>query len=258
MRREKSTKTAFRAQGPENTSFADKMKTRLTTIAFDADDTLWQNEVFYRMTQERFCALLADFTDPETLMARMLEAEKRNIAHYGFGIKGFTLSMIETALEVTDNKVSTVVISQLVRLGKDMLSHPVELLPFAKETVAELAEDFQVLLITKGDLLHQEQKLALSGLSDLFDGVEIVSDKTVDVYSGIFDNHCSGPECAMMVGNSMKSDVVPPIEAGAWGVYIPHGETWELEHAEPPNDRSKYYELENLGELPQLVKDLTQ
>ena len=151
---------------------------RLTTIAFDADDTLWQNEQFFRMTQERFAELLSDYTEPDHLSERLLEAERRNLGHYGFGIKGFILSMIETAIEVTDERVPAAVIGELIAAGQDMLAHPIELLPNAQSTIKALAGDYRILLITKGDLLDQERKLAQSGLGDVFDWVEIVSDKT--------------------------------------------------------------------------------
>ncbi len=150
------------------------MAEKLTTIGFDADDTLWQNEHLFRMTQERFAALLADYAEPEHLAARLLEAERRNLGHYGFGIKGFVLSMIETAIEVTEEAVPASVIRQLIEAGQEMLRHPIELLPHAREVVEELAAEFRILLITKGDLLDQERKLAQSGLGELFDGVEIV------------------------------------------------------------------------------------
>ncbi|MGV8954996.1 MAG: HAD family hydrolase, partial [Cypionkella sp.] len=150
----------------------------LTTIGFDADDTLWQNEAFFRITQDRFVDLLADHADPAQLHTRLLAAERRNLGHYGFGIKGFTLSMIETAIEVTDGRVRAAVIADILATGREMLRHPVELLPHAREAVTRLAADYRVVLITKGDLLDQERKLAQSGLGDLFHGVEIVSDKT--------------------------------------------------------------------------------
>ena len=232
------------------------MAKKLTTIGFDADDTLWQNEHLFRMTQERFAALLADYAEPEHLAARLLEAERRNLGHYGFGIKGFVLSMIETAIEVTEEAVPASVIRQLIEAGQEMLRHPIELLPHAREVVEELAAEFRILLITKGDLLDQERKLAQSGLGELFDGVEIVSDKTPAIYREIFARHGDGPTQAMMVGNSMRSDVIPAIEAGGWGVFVPHGLTWELEHEEPPEGHARYHQIDHLGELPVLVTEL--
>jgi putative hydrolase of the HAD superfamily len=223
------------------------MGRQITTIGFDADDTLWQNESFYRITQDRFAELLADYTDRDALRQRLLEAERRNLGHYGFGIKGFMLSMIETAIEVTEAQVPARVISEILTAGQEMLAHPIELLPEAEDTVRRLADSHTLVLITKGDLLDQERKLAQSGLGELFDAVEIVSDKKATVYARAFSNHGDGADRAMMVGNSMKSDVRPAIEAGAWGVFVPHGLTWELEHAAAPEDHPRYRELPSLG-----------
>lgn len=228
----------------------------LTTIGFDADDTLWQNETFFRLTQDRFARLLADYADPDHLHDRLLAAERRNLGHYGFGVKGFVLSMIETAIEVTEGRVPAVVISELMAAGRDMLEHPIELLPHARDAVESLSDRYRVLLITKGDLLDQERKLAQSGLGDLFDGVEIVSDKTPPVYRAIFARHGAQADQAMMVGNSLKSDVLPVLSLGGWGVHVPHGLTWALEHAEPPQDNSRFYLLNDLGALPDLVANL--
>ena len=228
----------------------------LTTIGFDADDTLWQNESFFRLTQERFSALLADHADPAHLSERLEAAERRNIGHYGFGVKGFTLSMIETAIEVTDGRVPARVIGELVAAGREMLEHPIELLPHARATVTVLAAEYRVVLITKGDLLDQERKLAQSGLGDLFHGVEIVSHKTKAAYHAIFARHGTGADQAMMVGNSLKSDVIPALHAGSWGVHVPHGVTWVLEAADPPADHRRFHVLDDLGGLPGLVQDL--
>jgi len=232
------------------------MKSPLTTVAFDADDTLWHNERFFRLTQDRFAELLRDFTDADNLASRLLAAEKRNIGHYGYGIKGFTLSMIETAIEVTNDRVPARVIRELIEAGQEMLRHPIELLPHAQTAVETVSQTHRVLLITKGDLLDQERKLAQSGLGDLFDGVEIVSEKTTEVYRDIFARHGEGPEQAMMVGNSMRSDVVPVVQAGGWGVYVPHGVVWEIEHAEEPNEAIRYRKLTNLQGLPRLVQKI--
>ncbi|MCA0044397.1 HAD family hydrolase [Celeribacter litoreus] len=234
------------------------MTDKLTTIAFDADDTLWENEQFFRMTQERFADLLKDFTDPDHLSGRLLEAERRNLGHYGFGIKGFVLTMIETAIEVTEERVSASVISELIAAGQDMLRHPIHLLDGVETTIKTLAQDFDILMVTKGDLLDQERKLAQSGLGDLFDGVEVVSAKTQPVYAEIFARHGITPSEAMMVGNSMKSDVIPPIEAGAWGVYVPHNYTWEIEHAEPPTDHPRFRELPSITVLPDLIYSISR
>ena len=229
------------------------MTRQLTTIGFDADDTLWQNERFFRLTQDRFAELLAEHAEPDHLSERLLAAERRNIGHYGFGIKGFVLSMVETAIEVTDGKVPASVIGQLLEAGREMLAHPIELLPHAREAVEGVAATHRVVLITKGDLLDQERKLAQSGLGELFDGVEIVSDKTAARYAEIFARLGDGAPRAMMVGNSMKSDVVPAIEAGGWGVHVPHDLLWDLEHAEAPEGNARFHAIPSLADLPELV-----
>lgn len=229
----------------------------LTTIGFDADDTLWQNEAFFRMTQSHFMALLADFAEVDHLEERLLAAERRNLGHYGYGVKGFVLSMIETAIEVTAGRVSTQVIAELMAAGRDMLQHPIDLLPHAETAVTILAKDYRVILITKGDLLDQERKLAQSGLGDLFHGVEIVSDKTAPVYEKLFNRHGHGPERGMMIGNSLKSDVLPMLAAGGFGIHVPHGLTWALEAAEPPVGHDRFHALADLSSLPDLVGQMT-
>ena len=228
----------------------------LTTIGFDADDTLWQNEAFFRLTQDRFTTLLSDYAEAEHLHERLLAAERRNLGHYGFGVKGFTLSMIETAIEVTDGRVAASVISELLASGREMLEHPIELLPHARQAVERLSDSHRVILITKGDLLDQERKLAQSGLGDLFDGVEIVSDKKPAIYAQIFARHGAQSDQAMMVGNSLKSDVLPVLDVGGWGVHVPHGLTWALEHAEPPVGHARFFSIESLRDLPDLVDTL--
>ncbi|WP_231704005.1 HAD family hydrolase [Cochlodiniinecator piscidefendens] len=229
---------------------------KVTTIGFDADDTLWHNEKFFRISQERFAELLGEFADKDHLEQRLLDAERRNLGHYGYGVKGFVLSMIETALDVTEERVPGSVIRELIDAGQEMLSHPIDLLPYVCETLNTLSEHHKVILITKGDLLDQERKLAQSGLGDLFDGVEIVSDKTPQIYHDIFTRHGDGPTRAMMVGNSMKSDVIPAIKAGAWGVYVPHGLIWELERADAPKNESRFRHLKDLGALPACIAAL--
>jgi putative hydrolase of the HAD superfamily len=228
----------------------------LTTIGFDADDTLWQNEAFFRLTQDRFSRLLADHAAPDHLAERLEAAERRNLGHYGFGVKGFTLSMIETAIEVTDGRVPAAVIAEIIAAGREMLEHPIELLPHARAVVTALAAEYRVILVTKGDLLDQERKLAQSGLGDLFQAVEIVSHKTEAAYRAIFARHGTGADQAMMVGNSLKSDVIPPLEAGAWGVHVPHGLTWALEAADPPVGHRRFHVIDDLGQLPALVSSL--
>ncbi|SIP99843.1 putative hydrolase of the HAD superfamily [Rhizobium sp. RU35A] len=228
----------------------------LTVIGFDADDTLWQNEQYYKLTESHFRDLLADYAEGDHVSERLLEAEKRNLAYYGFGIKGFTLSMIETALEVTEGKAPAEVVGRILSIGRELLSHPVECLPHARDTLEALCGQYFLVLITKGDLFDQERKLAQSGLGDYFDAVEVVSDKTATTYRRIFGKHGDGPEQAMMIGNSLKSDVVPALAAGSWGVFVPHALTWVLEHVEKPAEAPRFREIDDLGGVKPLIDDI--
>lgn len=225
----------------------------ITALGFDADDTLWQNETFFRLTETRFAELLSEHGEHQVISARLLEAERRNLRFYGYGVKGFTLSMIETAIEVTGGQVSASVINEILGFGRQMLQYPVETLPHVHETLEALAGRYRIVLVTKGDLFDQERKLAQSGLGDWFDGVEIVSEKTPDTYRRVFARHGDGPERALMVGNSLKSDVVPMIEAGGWGVHVPHELTWVLEHVEAPEDNPRFRRIPDLSELIPLL-----
>lgn len=229
---------------------------RLSTIGFDADDTLWQNQAFFDLTESRFAGFLADYADPLMLGQRLLEVERRNLRLYGFGIKGFILSMIETALEVTEERVPGRVIAQILEIGHEMLEHPVELLPNVVDAIAALSGQFNLVMITKGDLFDQERKIAVSGLADAFDAIEIVSDKTDDTYRQIFSRYEGGAGQALMVGNSLKSDVVPALKAGAWGVFLPHDLSWALEHEEEPVGQDRYRRIAAMGQLPALIREI--
>lgn len=225
-------------------------------VGFDADDTLWQNEQFYRLTETAFADLLTGYADPASLSARLLAAERRNLALYGFGIKGFTLSMIETALEMTGGDLPGEVVGRILEIGRDMLRHPVDLLADAQETLETLAGHYRLVLITKGDLFDQERKLAASGLGPLFDGIEIVSDKTTASYRTVFARQGATAEEAVMIGNSLKSDILPPLELGAAAIFIPHDLTWIHEHAEPPEGHPRFYQAVGLSEVPDLLRSL--
>lgn len=229
------------------------MRSKFEVLAFDADDTLWHNETYFQLTQDRMEAALAPYAEASGLRARLLEAERRNIKHYGYGVKGFTLSMIETAIEITQARVPAAVIAQLVEAGRDLLDHPVTLLPGAQETLSTLAPDHHITLITKGDLLHQEQKLAQSGLGDLFDQVEIVSEKTTETYEQIFKGRASA---AAMIGNSMRSDILPALSAGATGIFVPFEIEWALETADAPQNHPDFHEIPDLHGLVTLLARL--
>jgi putative hydrolase of the HAD superfamily len=230
----------------------------LTTIGFDADDTLWENEHFYRLTETRFAELLGDHLDAAGVSARLLDAAKRNLNLYGFGIKSFTLTMIETAVEVTGGRVTGEVIGKILAIGREMLSHPIETLPDARQAIEALKGRYRIVLVTKGDLFDQERKLAQSGLGELFDAVEIVSDKNADTYRRAFSRHGDGPERSMMIGNSLKSDVVPALEAGSWGVFVPHELTWAAEHAAEPDGHPRFRKIERLGQLGELIAEIEE
>ncbi|WP_223478006.1 HAD family hydrolase [Oricola indica] len=228
----------------------------LTTIAFDADDTLWHNERFFQDSQRRFAELLSAFADEGMVEAELISAERRNVGFYGFGVKGFTLSMLETATTLAGDDLPPSVIREILDLGKTMLEHPVELLPGVVDALRRLGDDYTLLVVTKGDLFDQERKLVQSGLADHFAHVEIVSDKTPDTYRRVFDRHGHGPQRAMMVGNSLKSDVLPALEAGSWAVHVPHELTWALEHAEEPVGHPRYRKAIALSALPALISEI--
>jgi putative hydrolase of the HAD superfamily len=231
---------------------------RITTVGLDADDTLWHNETIFRLTQDRLREMMADYADPDTTNAKLAEVEKRNLRLYGYGVKGFTLSVIETAMELTGGEPPGRLIADILAAGREMLSHPVETLPGVDEALAALTEaGYRLVLITKGDLLHQEQKLAASGLGDLFAAVEIVSEKDARTYARVFDRYGSGAAEAVMVGNSMRSDILPALEAGAYGAYIPYHITWAHEVAEPPGAHPRFAELASISELPAWVRGLS-
>ena len=234
------------------------MSRTLTTIAFDADDTLWHNERFFRIAEAAFCDLLAQHTSSETVEQTLLDHERKNIALYGFGVKGFTLSMIETACALAPAADAGRIIPKILDLGRDMLAHPVEVLPGVPDVLESLSGRFDLMVVTKGDLFDQERKLAHSGLADFFGHVEIVSDKTPDIYSRVFDRHGQGARRAMMIGNSLKSDVIPALAAGAWGVHVPHEQTWALEHADAPEHHERFRIVNSIGEIRALVDQISE
>jgi putative hydrolase of the HAD superfamily len=228
----------------------------LSAIGFDADDTLWRHADFYSRAEERLVALLAGHRAAEAVLLELRAVELRNLPLYGFGVKGFTLSMIETSIEATEGKASAAMIGEIVAAGRELLRHPIEILPHVRETLATLAGAYRLILITRGDLFDQERKLEQSGLAGFFDAVEIVSDKDAATYARIFARRADGPERAMMVGNSLKSDVLPAIAAGGWGVHVPYQIAWSVEHAEPPLDAPRFVRLDHLGELVAFVAAL--
>ncbi|MGB0798898.1 MAG: HAD family hydrolase, partial [Planktomarina sp.] len=230
-----------------------RMQSSIKIVAFDADDTLWQNEEFFREAQDTFTEMLAAYVDPNDLHATLQEVERSNIQRYGYGIKGFTLSMIETAIAVSNDKIPAQEIHKILDMGREMLGHPVRLLPGVETILAQLAPEFHLALITKGDLLHQEEKLAQSGLADHFDAVHIVSEKTPQTYERAFGNDASQ---AMMIGNSMKSDIVPAIAAGAYAVHVPAKFEWALERAPDPVGDGRFYSVNRIDEIAEVLTQI--
>jgi putative hydrolase of the HAD superfamily len=222
----------------------------ITAVALDADDTLWHNESIFHLTQDQYVDLLKDYGEPDHMRARLLEVEIRNLKLYGYGVKSFTLSMIETAIDLTRGAVPAKTIMQILELGRAMLEHPVEPLPGVAETLAALNGSYRLMMVTKGDLMNQEQKLARSGLGEYFDAIEIVSEKDAQTYRRIVARQGLEAEATVMIGNSMKSDVLPALEAGLWGIHIPYHLTWAHEHAEPPAASPRFAKLESIRDLP--------
>jgi putative hydrolase of the HAD superfamily len=225
----------------------------VTTVAFDGDDTLWHSETLFAVTYHQFGELLAPWLADRDADAELLATEQRNLRLFGYGVKGFTLSMIETAIEVSGGQVSAADIEQIVGWGKAMLAHPVELIEGVRETVDTLAGRYQLLLVTKGDLFHQETKLAESGLGDSFWRVEIVGEKDEATYRRILTGHGIEPGEFVMVGNSVRSDVLPVIALGARAVHVPYTVTWAHEAAEAPARHAGYRTIERIGDLPELL-----
>ena len=224
---------------------------RLTAIGFDGDDTLWQSETQFHVTLAQVRALLADEVDPAVLDARLLEVERANLELYGYGAKAFTLSTIETAIDLAGDRLAIADITALLEAGKQLLAHPIELLPGAKEAVVTAKElELVVLLVTKGDLFHQESKVARSGFGDLVDHVEVVAEKDTAAYARLLARHGIDTAGFVMVGNSLRSDCEPVLALGARAVFIPHQLTWALEH---PDDEDAVRATPGLTELASLV-----
>ena len=226
----------------------------IEAIGLDADDTLWENETFFRVTEGEFVALLGDHAEGADIASRLLDVKRANLARYGFGIKGFMLSMVQTAIELTDGRIDGRAIGRILELGQEMLAHPVHLLPGVPEALDAL-DGRRLILITKGDLIDQERKIAASGLAQRFETVEILAGKSPESYARVLFRANVAPQHFVMVGNSMKSDVLPVLALGGHGVFIPHDLTWEVERAEAP-DHPRAHRLDGIDGLPGLVARL--
>ena len=223
----------------------------ITTIGFDADDTLWHNETIFEDAHERYLALLARHHDRAAVDRELYATEMRNLGLYGYGIKSFALSAIETAINLTAGRIPAGELRQILDLAKKMLAHPVELLPGVRETVAALAATHALLVITKGDLRDQERKMADSGLAPHFRAVEILSEKDGAAYARILRERGVAPAEFLMVGNSYKSDILPVLELGGAAAHVPYELMWEHERAaRAPADHPRFVQLANIGELP--------
>lgn len=227
-------------------------------ICLDADDTLWHNMRHFHATEDSLVAMLEPFADAGVAHSALQACEVRNLRLYGYGAKAFTLSMIETALELGGDDVPVSVIRQILDAGRALHAHPVELFEGTEETLNALADRAQLVLVTKGDLFHQEAKLAASGLGDRFSGIEIVSDKRPATFKRIFDRFGVLPAKALMAGDSMRSDVYPALEAGAWAAYIPQPLAWSHEHRPAPADHPRFRELPSLAALVNWIDHIAE
>ena len=243
----------------EYTNAMQKQRSPFDIIAFDADDTLWHNETRYSQAKEDFAHLLTRYQDTSTASQLLDEIEVRNIALYGYGMKSFTLSMMETAIELSNGQIRGAEMRQILEIARRVLTAEVELFPGVAETIHDLASRFDLMLITKGDASEQESKVQRSGLKDYFRMVEIVHDKDVTTYQRILAKYQLDPRRFVMVGNSLRSDILPVVKLGGVPVYIPQETTWFHEQVDDPHlHASHYYQLEQISQLPSLLERLSQ
>lgn len=230
----------------------------LDMIAFDADDTLWHDISTYMRAKDAFLALLCKYRSREAIDRELDATELRNLDCFGYGAKGFILSMIETALEITERRISSAEIGEIIELGKAILQSPITPLPDVERTLFDLSGRFQLLAITKGDLFDQEAKMARSGLGDYFDELHVVSEKTVATYAKVLARHAVEPHRFLMIGNSLKSDVLPVLELGGWAIHVPYEITWFMEHADLPEERPRrQFSANSIAMVPDIVAAIT-
>ena len=222
-------------------------------IGFDADDTLWVNETYFRDTENKFADLLEKYETKNKIDQELFRTEIKNLDLYGYGIKGFMLSMIECALDLSNNEVSSKTIGALLDLGKEMISQPVELLNGVEEVLKSLKDKYRLIVLTKGDLLDQERKLERSGLSEYFHHVEVLSDKKEKNYSDLLEHLQISPSEFLMIGNSLKSDVLPLVEIGARAIHVPFHTTWEHEEVKEPIENNGYMTISTLTDILEYV-----
>lgn len=228
----------------------------ITLICLDADDTLWHHGTYYVEAKQQFEALLAPYIDRDALEREHAETEQRNIGIYGYGAKSFALSIIETGLRVGGDRIDAQTIRSLLEVGRTMVQHPIELLGGVDQAIAQLSKIGRLVLVTKGDLFLQEAKLAGSGLGDWFSGVEIVSEKTAATYSRIFKRYGVEPDQAVMAGNSVRSDVLPALDAGGYAALVSYDVVWAHEAADAPADHPRFRDLGSLMDLPDWISQI--
>jgi putative hydrolase of the HAD superfamily len=227
-----------------------------TIIGFDGDDTLWHNENILWSAETKFQQLLRHYMSPDEISQKLYDTGMRNLALFGYGAKSFILSMIETAIEVTDGRVAVADIQALIGFLKEIRRHPVHLIDDASRIVSELSRRYKLILISKGDLLHQEQKVASSGLAEYFMSVEIVAEKDKDVYGKVLKKHAIAPSNFIMVGNSLRSDIEPMLRLGARAVHIPYEITWKHEQNHNIDLNERYYRCRSIVELPEKIREI--
>lgn len=227
-------------------------------VGIDADDTLWHSESHFAVTEKQFADLVRPWVDDAEAKQRLLDQERMNLHIFGYGVKGFTLSMIETAIAASEGQIPLEAIAEIVGWGKKMLQHPVELLPEVKDTLMQLTANYRLVLITKGDLFHQESKIAESGVAGLFEQVEILTEKSSEQYAAILERCQVRPDQFVMVGNSLRSDVLPVVELGGQGVHIPFELIWGHEKVDREGLTSKWHHLDNFGQLPALLDQIVR
>lgn len=221
----------------------------IKVIAFDADDTLWVNEPYFRETEDKFCALLEEYLPQHTVARELLQTEMQNISLYGYGVKGFILSMIETALRVSEKTASLDIIEKALQYGKDLLEKPIELLEGVEETLHLLKRKYRLVVATKGDLLDQERKLKKSGLEHFFHHIEIMSDKQETDYQKLIRHLDIKPQEFLMVGNSLKSDILPVLNIGGYGFHVPYHTTWAMEVVDAKIEHEKFKHVHHIKEI---------
>lgn len=218
----------------------------ISVIAFDADDTLWVNEPYFRETEDRFCELMESYLPQHTVNRELLKTEIDNLALYGYGVKGFMLSMLETAIRISDRTIPVPALDRIIEFGKDLLNKPVILLDGVEEVLQSLRGKYRLVVATKGDLLDQERKLLKSGLAHYFHHIEIMSDKQEKDYQKLIRHLDILPSEFLMIGNSLKSDILPVLGIGGHGVHIPYHTTWAHEHVDITIDHPNFVQLDTL------------